>query len=263
MQGVAVPDINGLYFEQHGGGTATPLLLSAGLGGSASYWHPNLAALSGDRRVFAYDHRGTGRSDLNLRNSGTIAGMADDALTLLDALAIERADFLGHALGGLIGMHLALHRPDRVGKLIIVNGWAEPDPVTLLCFETRLALLRGSGPEAYVRAQPLFLYPSQWLSQHWPEIDLDLDGSLLWFPPIANVEARIEAVRSFRLASTFEASTLLITAEDDLLIPSGAGERLAAKLPDVQLAVMRWGGHACNVTDPDTFNRLVLDFLRS
>ncbi|MDS0752389.1 alpha/beta hydrolase, partial [Escherichia coli] len=55
----------------------------------------------------------------------------------------------------------------------------------------------------------------------------------------------------------------IICASDDLLVPSACSSELHAALPDSQKMVMRYGGHACNVTDPETFNALLLNGLAS
>ncbi len=57
-----------------------------GLGGGAGYWAPNIAALADGRRVIAYDHRGTGRSDPEVPGVLTVEAMAADVVALLDAL---------------------------------------------------------------------------------------------------------------------------------------------------------------------------------
>ncbi|MCE6983125.1 alpha/beta fold hydrolase, partial [Pseudomonas frederiksbergensis] len=62
----------GLYYEIHGRADAPPLILSSGLGGSASYWAPNIPALAEHFHVIAYDHRGTGRSDRTLPETTSV-----------------------------------------------------------------------------------------------------------------------------------------------------------------------------------------------
>ncbi len=106
-----MPHAAGLYYELHGPEDGEALLLSPGLGGSADYWQPNLSAFAERFRVILYDHRGTGRSDRVLPGNLTIDDMAQDVLALLDAIGIARVHFVGHALGGLIGMALALAAP--------------------------------------------------------------------------------------------------------------------------------------------------------
>lgn len=255
--------IDGLYFEEHGPADGEPLILSAGLGGSGAYWAPNLAALSHHHRVIVYDHRGTGRSDRSLPDSLSVENMADDVLALLDRLGIERTHFVGHAAGGLIGMALALAEPERVGRLVVVNGWGRLEPHTDRCFETRLALLRDSGPEAFVRAQPIFLYPANWIARHQAALDLDAAAQLGHFPGCATVEKRIAAVRGFDIQERIgdiRAPLLAVSAEDDILVPSIASSRIVDRLAHDNGGTelhLQWGGHACNVTDPDGFNESI------
>ncbi|HEV2817149.1 MAG TPA: pyrimidine utilization protein D [Allosphingosinicella sp.] len=256
-------EVAGLYHEEHGPADAPPLILSAGLGGSGAYWTPNLEALARDNRVILYDHRGTGRSDRALAFNVGVADMADDVVALMDGLGLERASLIGHAAGGAIGLALALRAPARLERLVVVNGWSEADPHFLRCFETRLALLRDSGVRAYLRAQPLFLYPARWISAHGERLAAEEAEQLHHFQGAPNLEARIAALTAFDVDSRLgeiATPTLLVAAEDDMLVPASCSERLAEGLADATLAMMA-GGHACSVTEPLYFNRLIRDWL--
>jgi aminoacrylate hydrolase len=254
-----MPHAGTLWYEWHGPEDGQVLILSPGLGGSGSYWAPNLAALSSGHRVLIYDHRGTGRSGSLPDGPVSIASMAADVIALMDELDIHRPYFLGHAIGGLIGLELG----SALARRVIVNGWPRLDPHTERCFDVRLDLLRSSGPEAYVRAQPIFLYPAGWSSMNSGMLDVEAEHQLERFPPAATVEKRIAAARAFELRPGPACPTLLIAAADDVLVPAICSELLAGELANAAVARLEWGGHACNVTDPDAFNRLVLEFLRS
>lgn len=254
----------GLYYEIHGREDAPPLILSSGLGGSAHYWAPNIPALAERYRVIAYDHRGTGRSDRALPDTVTVDDLAADMLAMLDALAIPRAIVVGHAAGGVAALALALMAPDRVDKLVVVNGWAAPDPHFLRCFAARLALLRGSGPEAYLRAQPLFLYPPNWISANDAVLEAELPEQLAHFPGAATMEKRIAALAAFDVSEQLRdihRPVLVVVSDDDMLVPSNAGVALANGLPIAGFCRAEHGGHAVNVVDPDAFNSFVLAWL--
>lgn len=258
-----MPEAAGLYYEEHGSGP--PLILSSGLGGSADYWKPNLRAMAAHFRTIVYDHRGTGRSDPTLPGVVTVDDFAVDILALMDALGVSKAHVVGHAAGGVAGLALALAHPERVAKLVVVNGWARPDPHFLRCFAARLALLRDSGAEAYLSAQPIFLYPATWISEHHAALEAELPHHLAAFPGCEALEKRIAALAKFDVAARLYRLTnplLALAAKDDMLVPWTASEAFEAA-PNASVATMSWGGHACNVTDPGTFNLLVLDYLRS
>ena len=258
--------IEGLHFEEYGPPAGPPVILSAGLGGAGAYWRPNLAALAEDHRVILYDHRGTGRSDRALPSSHTVEDMADDAMKLIDGLGLERVRFVGHAAGGLIGLVLALRAPDRLESLAVVNGWTRLDPHFARCFEARLALLRDTGPRAYLRAQPIFLYPATWSSEHRNELDVELDEQLAHFQGAENLEKRVAALQAFYLddrLGEIRTPVLALAARDDVLVPWTCTSAYAGRIASASSRFMDWGGHACNVTDPATFNAVLLDFLRS
>jgi aminoacrylate hydrolase len=256
-------EIAGLYWEEHGPPEGPPVILSPGLGGSAAYWAPNLEALARHHRVILYDHRGTGRSDRALAADLDVDDMADDVLALMDGLGLARASLIGHAAGGVIGLSIALRQPHRLASLVAVNGFARADPHFLRCMETRLALLAHSGVVAFVRAQPLFLYPARWISGNRARLEAEEVGHIAHFQGAANVEARIRALATFDIAerlAEIETPTLLIAAGDDMLVPDLCSDRLEQGLPHARLERMQ-GGHACNVTEPDEFNRHILEFL--
>lgn len=258
---------DGLYYELHEGprGAGT-VLLSAGLGGSAAFWAPQLDALKRRFGVLLYDHRGTGRSVRTLTEPHSVDAMAADMRLVMDAAKVKQAHIVGHAAGGLAGLSLALRSPKRVGRLVVVNGWSQPDPHVARCFEARIALLKKSGKRAYVRAQPIFLYPATWISQNTARLDAEEEHMVKGFPATDVMLARIEALLAFDIDAKLPkitAPVLLSASADDMLVPVSCSRRLAERLPNATLDITPWGGHAMSVTDPDTFNSTLVEFLRS
>ena len=239
------------------------LLLSSGLGGSGGYWAANVGALAQRYRVVTYDQRGTGRSPASLAAPYAIADMADDAAEVLDALGASSCRIVGHALGGLVGLALAARSPRLVSHLVVVNGWMQADPHTVRCFDVRRELLLKAGIGPYLRAQPLFLYPSSWMAANADRLAAEEARAAAHFPGVANTLLRIEALLGFDAAPLLPAlacKTLLVASEDDLLVPPVCSGRLHAALPGSRLARLD-GGHACNVTNPAGFAAHCLEFL--
>ncbi|HWI84932.1 MAG TPA: pyrimidine utilization protein D [Sphingomonas sp.] len=262
-----MPEAVGLHYEVHGPEDGEPLILSSGLGGSADYWQSNLVAFAERFRVILYDHRGTGRSDRALPDTLTIEDMAADVIALLDAIGVDRVHFVGHAIGGMIGMAMALATRTRMRRLMVVNGWARLEPHTGRCFDARLRLLHAGGPAAYAEAQSIFLYPADWIAMHESDVAAQVEAGVAHFPGVATVEKRIAAARAFDILDRVgEIATplLAVCANDDVLVPSIASSRIVDRLSPFNggtEVTMRWGGHACNVTDPDSFNPFALAWL--
>jgi len=243
---------------------AEAVLLSAGLGGAAAFWEPQRAALEEHFRVVAFDHRGTGRNAGPLPDPYAIADMARDAVEVLDAAGIDRAHFLGHALGGLVGLELARRYPARLGRLVLVNAWARIEPHTARLFDIRLGILRSQGPAAYVAAQPLFLHTAPYMAAHAARIDAEIAHGTAGFQGEANLLRRIGALRAFDASGSLGAvgaPTLVAASRDDLLVPWTASRDLAEGLPDATLWISETGGHAFTVEHPGPFNAAAVGFL--
>ena len=173
---------------------------------------------------------------------------------------------VGHALGALVGMQLALDYPASVTVLISVNGWLRINAHTRRCFQVRERLLYSGGAQAWVEAQPLFLYPADWMAARAPRLEAEDALALAHFQGKNNLLRRLNALKRADFshhADRIRCPVQIICASDDLLVPSACSSELHAALPDSQKMVMPYGGHACNVTDPETFNALLLNGLAS
>lgn len=100
---------------------ATPMLLIHGLGDEADAWRYVLPPLAADRRVLAPDLPGFGRSDKPKR-AYTLTFYQEVLFELLDALEIDRVILVGHSLGGIIAHSMTLAQPQRVERLILLDG---------------------------------------------------------------------------------------------------------------------------------------------
>ncbi|MFB6809499.1 alpha/beta fold hydrolase [Streptomyces sp. NPDC056387] len=112
-------DVGGirLAYEVSGPPQAPPLVLLHALGEDAADWDGVAPVLARNWRVFALDLRGHGRSDWP--GDYSLELMRDDVLGFLDALALDRADLMGHSMGGIVAYLFAGEYPRRVGRLVL------------------------------------------------------------------------------------------------------------------------------------------------
>jgi len=255
-----------VYYEIHGDAGGSPLLLVMGMGGSCRGWLPlQVPDFSQHRRTVIFDHRGVGGSD-DPGGAFSTAQFADDAVGLLDALEIERADALGVFMGGMVVQEMALRHPDRMDRLALTGTWARPDAKRRLLLEHWRDLARADAPvEVLIRERLLWTLMDETLEQ------TDLIQSMVDFftrdgvPLLQDVFARqCEAClahdTSERLGDVRQ-STLVVCGEHDRLTPPSLHRQLAEAIPDAQLVTIASGAHMVMVESVAHFNRVVLQFL--
>ncbi|MFS8202795.1 3-oxoadipate enol-lactonase [Streptomyces sp. CWNU-52B] len=140
-------DLTGGSLPHHraeGPASAPPLLLGPSLGTSTALWDKVAPELSVTHRVVHWDLPGHGGSPAGLIGPGaTVADLAALVLALADSLGIDRFSYAGVSLGGAVGLHLAVHHPERVERLAVVCSSAHFGGARM--WEERAALVRAEG----------------------------------------------------------------------------------------------------------------------
>ena len=256
-----------LHYEIHGltSPDAPTVVFSSGLGGAAKFWQPQLADFTQGYRVITYDQLGTNKSEADLCSEYSILHMADELDVLLKKLEVQQCHFVGHALGGLVGLQLALTQPDLLKSMVLVNAWSSPNPHTLRCFDIRKALLAADRKDMYLQLQALLLFPPDWIAQNAEHLEEEEAHLLNHFPNVNNLLARIGALSTFDIDDKLKGittPTFALANKDDTLVPWQRSRMLVDRMPNAELSVMEYGGHASSITVPDAFNKLVLEYLQ-
>jgi len=118
--------VNGirLYFETYGSGQA--MLQIHGNGDDISAMGYQIEFFASRYKVIVADSRGHGKSEMGTGRL-TYEQMAEDMNTLLEKLNLKQVYVLGWSDGGIIGLLLAIHHPDKVGKLAIMGANLNPE----------------------------------------------------------------------------------------------------------------------------------------
>jgi pimeloyl-ACP methyl ester carboxylesterase len=239
-------------------GSGSPLLLIHGLGSSAMQdWGRLVGPLGRRFHVYAPDLPGFGRSERPPEADYSIAMQVEAVRAFMDAVGIERARVAGISMGGWIVSRLASESPERVARLVVVDG----------------AGMRIDGPEI----------PAEALLPRDEEGVRRLIATVRHDPPVTpsfvvrDILARKlreewvvrRALESMRdgddwLDGTLESAdmpVLVIWGKQDVLIPLDYGVALQAEFPRAQLAVLDGCGHVPIADCPEAFDRVFLRFL--
>jgi len=275
MPKVSVGDIE-LYYEEHGSGD--PLLLIMGLGADANGWMLQTPEFAKHYKTIVFDNRGVGRS---AKPAGpySIPQMADDAVALLEHLGIERAHVCGVSMGGMISQEVALRHPQRLRSLVLGCTYAKPDAGVMQNSSQSASNLGGAiDANGNVQIDLSQLDPMMFFQTLLPLtfnpsfIETDLarimqlfSGSLEFGFDLNAIVAQVQATMAHDTSSRLnqiKMPTLVITGDNDLLIPASNSDYLAEHIPAARLIKVPGGSHAFNLETPDIFNGAVLEFLR-
>lgn len=255
---ISVRDIK-MHVDERGDGP--PLLLVPGIPAIASDWAPLAERLASRRRTLAYDNRGSGRSTVT-PGPYTTAQLAADAAALLEALGVERADVFGMSLGGMIAQELALARPDLVRRLVLgcthcgVRHAARPPRDAGLAFAMEtddwglrmrtlapFALATDADPELLARFVEKKAGDTQDPVGYRAQIAAALSH---------DTYDRLPEIRM---------PTLILTGDDDRVIPGESSTVLHERIPDSELHTIPGTGHLFFLEQPEETVRLLEEFL--
>jgi 3-oxoadipate enol-lactonase/4-carboxymuconolactone decarboxylase len=248
-----------LYHRIEGAEGAPPLLLSGSLGSTLGMWDAVIPALTRHFRVIRVDHRGHGGSPVP-RGPYEMGDLGGDIMALLDRLGIKRASFAGNSLGGMVGLWLAVHAPDRIDRLALVATSARLGPPEF--WRDRAALARDRGTAALAEAAV-----ARWLTPAFAAKETALVADLVRMigaTPAEGYAGCCEAIASWDITARLgeiSAPTLVVVGRDDPATPAPHAYAIAAQVPGAHVAVVDRSAHVPIFERPLVLARLLVDHL--
>ena len=244
-------------------GSGTPLVFIHAFPLNADMWEPQIAGLSENTRVIAYDLPGFGRGGA-AEASPTMERCADNFVALLDHLGIDRCVVAGCSLGGYIAMAVARRHPKRLCGLVLADTRAGADSQEASAGRLKQAAdVRATGPAVVIDAMlPKLL--SRQSKDAKPGLEASVRGLMEHASPegIAGMlEAMAARLASDDVLSSLDLPACVIVGEHDALTPPAEAEHLARLLRRSELHVLAGAGHLSNLEAADDFNEALRGFL--
>jgi sigma-B regulation protein RsbQ len=234
------------------------MMFSHGFGCDQNMWRLVAPSYADRYRTVLFDLVGSGNSDLKAYDSNkyaTLQGYADDVLEIVEEFGHGPVIFVGHSVGGIVGMLADLQAPERFAAHVMISpspcyindgdyvgGFTRQDIESLL--ETLESNYLGWSSNM---ARAIMGAPQQ------PELAVELTNSFCRTDPdIAKEFARTTFLSDNRAdLARFMTPTLILQCSDDLIAPRTVGEYLHRVLPNSTLRIIENVGHCPHLSEPD------------
>jgi 3-oxoadipate enol-lactonase len=237
---------------------APVLMLSNSLGADLSMWEQQMPVLTQQFRVLRYDTRGHGLSAVT-PGPYTIEGLAQDALEILDVMGLERVNFCGLSMGGMIGIWLGIHAPHRLNKLVLCNTAGRIG--TRDAWDARIAEVRRGGLAAIAS-----VVIQRWFTERFTATASDKVESarqMLLRCPAEGYVACCEAIRQTdqrEQIAGIKAHTLVIAGSRDGVTTAADSRLLYEGIRGAEYVEFE-ASHLSNIEAPHLFTDAVVKFL--
>lgn len=247
-----------LHVSVEGDENAPAILFSHNLGGDLHGFDGQAEAFKKDYRVIRFDTRGHGQSDAPDKPYA-LDDLGRDALAILDALGIEQVDYVGVSQGGMTGMWLAVHAPDRIRKLVLAN--TTPFIPNKPIWDEQAARARAEGMDR-LASETITSWVSEAFRETHPEKLKQMIGVMADMP-VAGFAGNVCVLRDVDMREELPkiAMPVLVIggAEDG---PRGAAlPIMTAAVQNGTSYIIDGAAHLSHIENTDAFNKAVLGHL--
>lgn len=246
------------------GESTEPVIFIHGFPFDKNMWLPQMEFLKTSRRVIAYDIRGFGKSTDN-GTPYSIDLFADDLITLMDTLKIDKAVFCGLSMGGYIALNAIKRFPDRCSGLILADTQCTAD--TADAKENRYKTIKQTESKGISEFGEGFIKKVFYKSSFESKKDL---VNTIKHVVLSNTQKAItggltalaERSETCSVLETITIPTLILCGSDDELTPVEKSEALHKGIKGSVLKITDEAGHLSNLEQPGEFNNSLGDFLK-
>jgi pimeloyl-ACP methyl ester carboxylesterase len=243
-------------------GTGPPVAFIHGFPHNRTLWAPQVGALLPRARCITMDLRGFGESEI--RGPYTMDDYADDVVSVLDALQVEKAVIAGLSMGGYIAFALWRKHRHRIRALILADTRSGADTEEGRMKRRELiALARAKGSAAVADAQ-IAAMVGKTTRERRPDI---ADGvhRMLSMAPVEGIVGALEAMMnrpdSTPILPTIDVPTMIVVGDEDVPTPPKEARAMHELIPGSRLEILEGAGHVSNVERAAAFNHVTSEFL--
>ncbi len=250
-----------LHFSEAGRGT--PVVLLHGFPLTGEIWREQRQSLAAHYRVITPDLRGHGQSPApaGIYEMELLAG---DVLELLDSLQIERAVIMGHSMGGYVTLAAWKLAPARFLALGLIDSHASADTPEGRQGRLQMAekvAAQGSQVAAEAMLPRLFAPGRTAGDPAWEQV-----RAMILNTPTAGIIGAQHAMAarpdSNSTLPSINVPALILTGDQDQIIPIARAEAVAAAIPNSTLKVIANAGHMTMLEQPAATTATIQEFLR-
>lgn len=229
-----------IWFATYGAGSPV-ILLHGGLGHSGNWSYQVPTLVSNGYRAILIDSRGHGRSTRDARPY-TYELMASDVLSVMDALNLERAAFIGWSDGACIALILGSHSPTRVAGVFFFACNMDPSGTKEFEFTPIIGRCLTRHMRDYAELSPT---PDKFEE----------------FSNAVGLMQRTQPNYSVNELAQIRVPVKIVQSEHDEFIKREHAEYLALNIPNAQLVILQGVSHFAPLQRPEQFNSIMLEFL--
>jgi 3-oxoadipate enol-lactonase len=247
------------FYRLHGLPGRRALVLAHPIGADHGLWDAVVPELERHGLVLRYDLRGHGATDTTPGET-SVDGLAQDLLSLTAALGIERFAVCGLSLGGMVALRSALLAPQRVQALVLCSTSAHL-PAPPGGWGARIEAARAQGLEPMADGMLERMLSPTFRAAGHPAVGTL--RSTFVATPVEGYVASVAVLRDTDLGAQLPGvavPTLVLTGDQDPLVPATAGETLRAGIPGARHRRLA-SGHFPPLEVAQTFSAEVVDFL--
>lgn len=253
MPYVVTDDDCEIYYEVLGNGPS--IVFISGFMGITDIWRAQIDSLKAHYRCIAFDTRGAGRSEKPLpRLAYGVKRHARDLFSVLDALEVSRAVFVGHSMGGNIALEANAAQPERVAGIVLIGSYAAGSQIIAAGNRPEIIRSSVSRPSSRIAFFASVGVPDaiSLEAAKWPLYAL-----------LGNAESFLE-FDGLSLLSQVRVPALILHGDRDVVAPCDpCATVLKDGLPDATLVVLQNVNHCPMLEDPAATNRHLEAFLSS
>ena len=266
-------DIDGTsvnYVEIGSGDAGPPVVFVHGLGGAWQNWLENIPRVAEERRVFALDLPGFGRSEMPLREI-TISGYGRSVNKFCEQMGLDEVVLVGNSMGGFVSAETAIQFPPRVERLVLVS--AAGVSITNLMRRPaqtwgRVAAMLGSYGAANSRAavtRPVVRHLALgFVMRHPTRLRADLCWEQVHAAGTPGFRDALDALLDYDFRDSLpdiSCPTLIIWGREDMLVPVEDADEFERLIPNSRKILMNDTGHVPMLERPVAFNDCLIEFL--